>query len=120
MFFTSTSFRLLSYIIRAIAHAPDLVYPPDLFVPERFLRVNPTIDPMTYCFGFGRRFAFPSIFVRLGLTERRRVCPGRMLAENSIFLMTANIISAFDISHSFDKHGVSIPINVRYSSGLVS
>ncbi|KAF8067793.1 cytochrome P450 [Lyophyllum atratum] len=87
----------------AIAHAPDPEYPPDVFAPERFLRSNPTLDPGTYCFGFGRR-----------------ICPGRMLAENAIFLMTAYILQSFDISHAVDQDGHEIPIRVEYSSGLVS
>ncbi|KAF8884271.1 cytochrome P450 [Gymnopilus junonius] len=87
----------------AIAHAPDPVYPPDTFAPERFLRENSTLDPSVYCFGFGRRN-----------------CPGRTLAENSIFLTTAYILQSFNISAAQDKDGHDIPIWVEYSSGLVS
>lgn len=48
-----------------------------------------------------------------------RICPGRALAENALFLMTASIIQAFDISPAVDQSGHQIPINVNYSSGLV-
>ncbi|KAG6825741.1 hypothetical protein H0H92_002603, partial [Tricholoma furcatifolium] len=89
--------------IWAIAHAPDDEYPPETFAPERFLRQTPAIDPATYCFGFGRR-----------------VCPGQMLAENAIFLMTANVLQSFDIKPCVDENGTVIPIEVKYSSGLVS
>lgn len=42
-----------------------------------------------------------------------------MLAENAIFLMTASIISAFDITPAVDQNGIGIPIDISYSSGLV-
>jgi len=91
--------------IWSIARAPDPDYPPEDFIPERFLpgRVHIPLPPSEYCFGFGRR-----------------ICPGRGLAENSVFLMTASIISAFDIEPAVDQIGVKIPIDVQYSSGLVS
>src|ERR1700761_7168699 len=41
---------------RAIAFAPDNVYPPDQFLPERFLdNDHTTLDPTSWVFGFGRR-----------------------------------------------------------------
>ncbi|KAF9468657.1 cytochrome P450, partial [Collybia nuda] len=69
--------------IWVIAHAPDPEFPPQLFLPERFLprRGSPPPDPSSYCFGFGRR-----------------ICPGKILAENALFLMTASIIHEFNIT----------------------
>ncbi|KAG6914605.1 hypothetical protein DXG01_016368 [Tephrocybe rancida] len=103
---------------RAIAHATDMEYPPEKFVPERFLGNNPPIDPSTYCFGFGRRYGQP--VPRASKLIQPRICPGRMLAENAVFLMTANILKSFDIKQSVDKTGRTVPIRVQYSSGLVS
>ncbi|KAJ7056385.1 cytochrome P450 [Mycena amicta] len=91
--------------IWALARAPDPDYPPENFAPERFLdtgRTHRPLSPLEYCFGFGRR-----------------ICPGRRLAENSIFLLAASIIGSFDISPATDENGVNIPIEVQYSSGLV-
>ncbi|KAJ7056066.1 cytochrome P450 [Mycena amicta] len=92
--------------IWALSRAPDEDYPPENFAPERFLdtgRIHKPLSPLEYCFGFGRR-----------------ICPGRGLAENSIFLLTASIISSFDITPAVDENGVTVPIHVQYSSGLVS
>ncbi|KAH0582171.1 hypothetical protein H2248_011822 [Termitomyces sp. 'cryptogamus'] len=51
------------------------------FVPERFLSSkSTTIDPGLWAFGFGRR-----------------ICPGKVLAENSLFVLISTIIAAFDI-----------------------
>ncbi|ESK92316.1 cytochrome p450 [Moniliophthora roreri MCA 2997] len=85
-----------------IAHQADEVFPPDMFASEQFLQPNPTQDPSEYCFGF-----------------RCRVCPGKYLAENSVFLITALVLSAFDISPAVAPDGTKIPISVQYSSGLV-
>ncbi|KAG7090687.1 hypothetical protein E1B28_009784 [Marasmius oreades] len=91
--------------IWSLSRAPDPDYPPEEFHPERFLggRAHEPLPPSEYCFGFGRR-----------------ICPGRGLAENAIFLMTASIVAAFDIEPAIDAVGQKIPIQVQYSSGLVS
>lgn len=54
------------------------------FKPERFLPTDgtqPEQDPRTYVFGFGRR-----------------VCPGRVLADNTLFLNIAQSLAVFNIS----------------------
>ncbi|KZT69356.1 cytochrome P450 [Daedalea quercina L-15889] len=57
---------------------------PDVFDPERFFGLSEDqaedTDPRRIVFGFGRR-----------------ICPGRFLADSSIFLAAANIIAVFDI-----------------------
>ncbi|RDB19701.1 hypothetical protein Hypma_013169 [Hypsizygus marmoreus] len=65
----------------AVAYDPNEKYDPNAFIPERFLDPNESIpDPTTYAFGFGRR-----------------VCPGKALAENSVFVIIAGMLAAFDI-----------------------
>ncbi|KIY43463.1 cytochrome P450, partial [Fistulina hepatica ATCC 64428] len=58
---------------------------PEVFAPERHMPEvvgeKVAIDPAKYAFGFGRR-----------------VCPGRYLGDNSVFLFVANIISTMLIS----------------------
>ncbi|KAJ3807552.1 cytochrome P450 [Lentinula aff. lateritia] len=60
---------------------PNVCYGPANFAPERFLEEHPPVDPALYAFGFGRR-----------------VCPGRLLAENSIFLLVTSILYCCTIS----------------------
>ncbi|KIK54688.1 hypothetical protein GYMLUDRAFT_99986 [Collybiopsis luxurians FD-317 M1] len=68
--------------IWAISQHPHPKYDPKAFMPERFLDPNSGVtDPTTYVFGFGRR-----------------VCPGKALAENSLFVAIAGIFAAFNIS----------------------
>jgi hypothetical protein len=49
--------HVLTPSFREITREECGAYPPDEFVPERFLHDRPPIDPNEYAFGFGRRFA---------------------------------------------------------------
>ncbi|KAJ3927488.1 MAG: cytochrome P450 [Lentinula lateritia] len=79
-------------------------YPAADFAPERFLEEHPPVDPALYAFGFGRR-----------------VCPGRLLAENSIFLLVTSILYCCTIStpsNHGQKHSAEA---IEFSTtGLVS
>ncbi|KAF4597560.1 hypothetical protein EYR40_008022 [Pleurotus pulmonarius] len=89
--------------IWAIARDCNDQYSPSQFIPERFLDENAPIDPADYSFGFGRR-----------------ICPGKHLAENSVFLFVASILAAFEISAETDLEGNPIPLVADFSSGVVS
>ncbi|KAK7042071.1 OrdA protein [Favolaschia claudopus] len=59
-------------------------YPdPGTFNPSRYLSPSPQRDPRTICFGFGRR-----------------VCPGKHLAEVSLFCAVAAILATFEVSRA--------------------
>ncbi|KDQ29819.1 hypothetical protein PLEOSDRAFT_1039344 [Pleurotus ostreatus PC15] len=87
----------------AISNDCDPKYPPRDFIPERFLDPNPAVDPATYAFGFGRR-----------------ICPGRYLAENSIFIIVSTLLAAFELSPELDGQDAPRPFQPRFVSGLVS
>jgi cytochrome P450 len=80
---------------------------PDVFSPERFLDTHvkkTAVDPYSYAFGFGRR-----------------MCPGRFLADNSVFMLITSIVATVRISKPKDSHGAEKPFNPQYiSAGLVS
>ncbi|KAJ0298403.1 hypothetical protein Brms1b_013410 [Colletotrichum noveboracense] len=61
-------------------HSPELYKNPFEFRPERFLGAEPETDPRRYVFGFGRR-----------------ICPGKILADNSLYLNFAQSLAVFDI-----------------------
>ncbi|PPQ88910.1 hypothetical protein CVT25_009145 [Psilocybe cyanescens] len=66
----------------AIALESNAKYEPSEFIPERFL--DPDVkatDPALWAFGFGRR-----------------ICPGKHLAENSLFIAISMILTVFNIS----------------------
>ncbi|KAK0452912.1 cytochrome P450 [Desarmillaria tabescens] len=75
----------------AVLHDPDVYPSPFEFLPERYFDneakakgLNP--DPHKFAFGYGRR-----------------VCPGQHLADNSLFIAVAMILSVFNISRADGK-----------------
>ncbi|KAJ7146035.1 cytochrome P450 [Mycena epipterygia] len=65
----------------AVAFEANEKYDPQDFIPERFLGDSECPSPASWAFGFGRR-----------------ICPGKHLAENSVFIQISTILSTFDIS----------------------
>ncbi|KAJ7164529.1 cytochrome P450 [Mycena filopes] len=62
---------------------PETYPEPAAFRPERYIEEPTQRDPRTVCFGFGRR-----------------VCPGRELAEASVFLCVATTLATFAIGRA--------------------
>ncbi|KAJ7580828.1 cytochrome P450 [Mycena floridula] len=90
----------------AIAQDTISGIPSDDFNPERHMPEhvkNVATDPGRYAFGFGRR-----------------VCPGRFLGENSVFLLLSGIVATMDIEKEVDIKGEKITPNPEYSGGLVA
>ncbi|TDL20092.1 cytochrome P450 oxidoreductase OrdA-like protein, partial [Rickenella mellea] len=84
-------------------HDPATYHQPFEFKPERFLEDKPERDPHTLSFGFGRR-----------------ICPGKELADSSIFLGIAMSLAAFNITKARDEHGVEIDPGCEFTSGVIS
>lgn len=75
----------------------------ETFDPTRYLGAAPAPDPRTFAFGFGRR-----------------VCPGREMADMSIWMSLARSLAAFDIRKPRDAHGAEIEQVVEYCPGSVT
>ncbi|KAI0739410.1 cytochrome P450 [Daedaleopsis nitida] len=86
----------------AIAFEKRGPYDPTTFVPERFLEEasaeNAPVDPTLWAFGFARR-----------------ICPGKYLAENSLFILISTILTVFDMRPPPDEE-----LTPRFAAGLVS
>ena len=82
-------------------HDPDVYPEPMEFQPERFLGECPPPDPKVIAFGFGRR-----------------VCPGRFLADNTVFLSVAQSLAVFDISKPI-QGGVEVT-TPHFDPGVIS
>ncbi|KAG9308363.1 cytochrome P450 [Chiua virens] len=86
----------------------EAVYPnPSEFIPQRFINADGTLrdnilDPREIAFGFGRR-----------------ICPGRYLGEESLWIAIATIIYLFDLSLPTDENGTPIPPEIKYESPFI-
>jgi hypothetical protein len=77
------------------------------FKPERFLATaendfTPAVDSRTFIFGFGRR-----------------ICPGRLVADNAVFMTIAQTLAVFNISKPVENGKVVEP-KIAFTPGLVS
>ncbi|KAJ7612691.1 cytochrome P450 [Roridomyces roridus] len=85
-----------------MTHDPRTYKNPMLFNPERFLASegkDPELDPSELIFGFGRR-----------------ICPGRVLAEASVWITIVMALAVFDISRHPDGEGIDVDV----TTGTVS
>ncbi|OTA95517.1 hypothetical protein M434DRAFT_393743 [Hypoxylon sp. CO27-5] len=86
-------------------HDPDVYHDPMTFKPERFLAIEgrePEPDPHMFVFGFGRR-----------------ICPGRYLADNALYLNIAQSLAVFSISKAVEN-GQEIEPIIKPEPGVVS
>ncbi|KAA8652899.1 cytochrome P450 [Aspergillus tanneri] len=98
-------YEIISNMRRSFTHDPDLYHDPMVFKPERFLareNYTPETNPEAFVFGFGRR-----------------ICPGRILADSSLYLVIANFLAVFNISHQI-KDGQKVPVRWETRPGIVS
>ncbi|KIJ28821.1 hypothetical protein M422DRAFT_189274 [Sphaerobolus stellatus SS14] len=78
---------------------------PDMekFDPGRFMESGRRDPGQTGAFGYGRR-----------------VCPGRYMAENSLFIAVASILQNFDITPARDSSGKEVMPEYEWTSGFFS
>ncbi|KAF9267146.1 cytochrome P450 [Marasmius fiardii PR-910] len=85
----------------------ETTYPdPHSFKPERFIRADGKLntevrDPTSVLFGFGRR-----------------ICPGRHMSWNSVWICIASVLATLDISKAVDEEGNVVEPSFEYVSSL--
>lgn len=87
---------MLISVHRAQTHDPAVYHDPMEFKPERFLGTEPEMDPHNLAFGFGRR-----------------ICPGRFLADNTVYLSVAQSLAVFRIEKVVD-------VKAEFQPGVIS
>ncbi|KIK66008.1 hypothetical protein GYMLUDRAFT_218798 [Collybiopsis luxurians FD-317 M1] len=91
--------------IWAMNRDPDRYPDPDKFSPERFF--DSPDGPFVHvrdivAFGFGRR-----------------VCPGRYMADNTIWLTIASVLATLNLSNAKDEKGNEVDISKQYTHGFL-
>ncbi|KAI0330457.1 cytochrome P450 [Cubamyces sp. BRFM 1775] len=91
----------------ACLHDPATYKDPERFLPDRFMKngeLDENVpDPAVYAFGYGRR-----------------VCPGRYLAEASLFINMATVLHVFNITPPLDEDGRIIAIKHEMTDAIIS
>ncbi|KAK0434403.1 cytochrome P450 [Desarmillaria tabescens] len=86
-------------------HDPTVYNEPFKFNPDRFIRTDnkeSELDPYKIAFGFGRR-----------------ICPGKVLADASIFISCAMVLAVFDIS-KYSENGIVFEPDTDHTAGTIS
>ncbi|KAF8624474.1 hypothetical protein AX15_005857 [Amanita polypyramis BW_CC] len=90
---------------RKMAHDTNVYKSPWSFDPTRFIKTEdhePEPDPRNICFGFGRR-----------------ICPGRILTDVSIFISCAMTLAVFNIT-PYTKDGKPVIPDLEQTTGVLS
>ncbi|RYP09137.1 hypothetical protein DL765_008562 [Monosporascus sp. GIB2] len=83
-------------------HDPAVYKDPMSFNPDRFLADPPPPNPRDYVFGFGRR-----------------ICPGRLLADSSVWITIAKSLAVFNVRKPV-VDGKEVEPTVLFSPGIIS
>ncbi|KAJ7580221.1 cytochrome P450 [Mycena floridula] len=89
----------------AMLHDPATYPNPFVFDPTRFMgdEKSQQADPRRLCFGFARR-----------------ICPGRYLAHDSLWIYIATLLAVFNITNAVDEAGdIIVPVHEN-TSGTIS
>ena len=84
-------------------HDSDVYSLPHTFDPDRYIGLCPEPDPRNYAFGFGHC-----------------ICVGTKLAEMSLFVQIAYIMSEFDIGLPRDMEGREYTPKLEYMGHLAT
>ncbi|KIJ57163.1 hypothetical protein M422DRAFT_238752 [Sphaerobolus stellatus SS14] len=94
---------LIGNVWRLLHNEKDFGPDTEQFIPERFFQPGVRDPAHTGAFGFGRR-----------------ICPGRNVAESSLFIGVASMLQVFEISRPLTQSGKEVPFTYDFMEGLLS
>lgn len=83
-------------------HDPQVYRCPSSFDPERYMEPRSEPDPTPDQFGYGRR-----------------ICPGRFIAPDSLFITMTRMLATFDIDRAVDASGQPLEVEIAGHSGII-
>ncbi|KAF5695562.1 oxidoreductase [Fusarium denticulatum] len=86
---------LLFAAVASLTHDPEVYHDPMEFKPERYFEPYNEPSPADLVFGFGRR-----------------ACPGRWIADQTLFLSIAQTLAVFRIEKEVDGEGREIEVRI--------
>ena len=119
---------VLTFLFRSIVHDSKYFKDPMKYQPERYLKdgvLNPDVlDTDSIAFGFGRRLvSYPITYsydVHLIKIVSSRICPGRHLADNSLYSIVSCLLAVYDIKPPVDDQGNIIKLEAEFTSEFLS
>ncbi|PNP78879.1 hypothetical protein FNYG_07744 [Fusarium nygamai] len=94
---------LLFPAVASLTHDPEVYHDPMEFKPERYFEPYNEPSPSDLVFGFGRR-----------------ACPGRWIADQTLFLSIAQTLAVFKIEKEVDVEGREIEVGYEQLPGVIS
>jgi cytochrome P450 len=94
---------LLFPAVASITHDPEIYHDPIAFRPERYSKPYNEPLPSDVVFGFGRR-----------------ACPGKWIAEQTMFLIIAQTLAVFNIGKHVDEEGREIDVVYEQLPGVIA
>lgn len=95
-----------AYLVPSVwwfTHDPKVYSDPHSFDPERYFAPRNEPDPASEVFGYGRR-----------------ICSGRYLADDSLFITIARLLTVLNIEKAIDEQGKEIDPELDVSPGVFS
>ncbi|KAF4422100.1 O-methylsterigmatocystin oxidoreductase [Fusarium acutatum] len=94
---------LLFPAVASLTHDPEVYHDPMEFKPERYFEPYNEPLPTDLVFGFGRR-----------------ACPGRWIADQTLFLSIAQTLAVFRIEKEVDGEGREVEVGYEQLPGVIS